>query len=83
MRVQQNISSEVEVNNNRTVTLDLNGHTIDAQGKFRVINVSNGGDLTLTNSLAAGSVTGGGDALFAKVLASSAPFAAGDAEPAE
>ncbi len=42
------------------VTLDLNGHTIDVQGKFRVINVSNGGNLTLTNSIeGAGAITGG------------------------
>ena len=43
------------------VTLDLNGHTITHNGNGQVLNVVTGGDLTLTNSLAAGSVTGGGD----------------------
>ena len=33
------------------VTLDLNGHTIDAAGLFGAISVADGGDLTLTNSL--------------------------------
>jgi len=33
------------------VTLDLNGHTIDADGRFCVIRVLEGGDLTLTNGV--------------------------------
>ena len=42
------------------VTLDLNGHTIDAAGRFGVIEVGDGGDLTLTNSVPeSGAVTGG------------------------
>ena len=46
-----------------TVTLDLNGHTIDAAGHFGVIEVCAGGDLTLTNSVeGAGAITGGGNA---------------------
>ena len=45
------------------VTLDLNGHTIDAAGHFGVIEVCAGGDLTLTNSVeGAGAITGGGNA---------------------
>ena len=46
-----------------TVTLDLNGHTIDAAGHFGVIEVCAGGDLTLTNSVeGVGAITGGGNA---------------------
>ena len=44
-----------------TVTLDLNGHTIAFNGSKEVFHVGTGGDLTLTNGLAAGAVTGGGD----------------------
>ena len=43
------------------VTLDLNGHTIAFNGSKEVVHVGTGGDLTLTNGLAAGAVTGGGD----------------------
>ena len=43
------------------VTLDLNGHTIAFNGSKEVFHVGTGGDLTLTNGLAAGAVTGGGD----------------------
>ena len=47
------------------VTLDLNGHVIDAVGRFRVIEVLEGGDLTLTNSVeGAGAVTGGRDRYY-------------------
>ena len=42
------------------VTLDLNGHTIDAAKRFRVIQVLEGGNLTLTNSVeGSGAITGG------------------------
>ncbi len=44
------------------VTLDLNGHVIDADGWFRVIEVLEGGNLMLTNSVeGAGAVIGGCD----------------------
>ena len=44
------------------VTLDLNGHTIDADRRFGVIEIRSGGDLTLTNSAeGAGTITGGTD----------------------
>ena len=43
------------------VTLDLNGHTLTHNGNGQALSVGSGGDLTLTNSLAAGAVTGGGD----------------------
>ena len=44
------------------VTLDLNGHTLDANGKFSVIKIINGGNLTLINSFeGAGAITGGSD----------------------
>ena len=44
----------------KAVTLDLNGHTIDANGKFRVIEIRSGGHLTLTNSVeGTGTITGG------------------------
>ena len=42
------------------VTLDLNGYTIDAAGKFGAIKVASGGNLTLTNSVnGAGAIIGG------------------------
>ena len=42
------------------VTLDLGGHTIDAAGRFRVIEIESGGNLTLTNSIPeTGTITGG------------------------
>ncbi len=42
------------------VTLDLNGHTLDANGRFNVIKIASGGNLTLTNSFeGAGTITGG------------------------
>ena len=47
------------------VTLDLNGHVIDADGWFRVIEVLEGGNLTLTNSVeGAGAVIGGCDVYY-------------------
>jgi len=43
-----------------TVTLDLNGHTLDADGRFGVIEIRSGGDLTLNNSVPeSGAITGG------------------------
>ena len=43
-----------------TVTLDLAGHTIDADGLLGVIEVREGGNLTLTNSVPeSGAITGG------------------------
>jgi hypothetical protein len=43
------------------VTLDLAGHTIDAKGRFGVIEIDADGDLTLTNSVpGSGAITGGG-----------------------
>ena len=42
------------------VVLDLAGHTIDAAGRFRAIQIDNGGELTLTNSVnGSGAITGG------------------------
>ena len=42
------------------VTLDLHGHTLDARGRFGVIEILPGGHLTLTNSVPeTGSITGG------------------------
>ena len=42
------------------VTLDLNGHILDANGRFKVIKIASGGNLTLTNSFeGAGTITGG------------------------
>ena len=47
------------------VTLDLSGHVIDADGWFRVIEVLEGGNLTLTNSVeGAGAVIGGCDVYY-------------------
>ena len=48
----------------RTVTLDLNGHTLrralgDAAGDGQVIYVKNGGKLTITDSGTGGTITGG------------------------
>ena len=44
------------------VTLDLNGHEIDAVGRFRVVEVLSGGNLTLTNSVeGAGAIVNGHD----------------------
>ena len=43
----------------KAVTLDLNGHVLTHNGQGEVLSVRPGGDLTLTNSLAAGAVTGG------------------------
>jgi hypothetical protein len=41
------------------VTLDLAGHTLDAGGRFKAIDIRKGGDLTLTNSVEeAGMITG-------------------------
>ena len=43
-----------------TVTLDLAGHTLDADGLFRVFDIHAGGHLTLTNSVpGSGAITGG------------------------
>ena len=44
------------------VTLDLNGHVIDADYRFRAIQVLEGGDLVLTNSVeGAGAIVNGQD----------------------
>ena len=55
-------SADLTLTITNAVTLDLAGHTIDAGGRFRVIEISDGGHLTLTNSApASGSITGGND----------------------
>ena len=44
----------------KEVTLDLNGHTLDAAGLFGAIVIYSGGHLTLTNSVpGSGAITGG------------------------
>ena len=54
------IDADATLTVTNAVTLDLNGHTIDAAGLFRVIQILEGGNLTLTNSVpSSGAITGG------------------------
>ena len=55
MMADINLSSEVEVNNNRTVTLDLNGHTLDrglssSTNYGHVLKVISGSTLTINDA---------------------------------
>ncbi len=43
----------IHIKSGKTVTLDLNGHTINYVGKWSLFHVENGGSLTITDSQAA------------------------------
>jgi len=58
------LGSDISLNNgeldiNKTVTLDLAGHTLNAQSKSVVIYISSSGNLTLTDITGRGKITGG------------------------
>lgn len=48
---------------NKPLTLDLNGHKLDGGGDIAVIQVANGGNLTIKDSAGDGMITGGKTAL--------------------